>query len=73
MKYPVKPLSPDDFKSFWQQVQDYGLSILRAALLSDLYHRAMLAKAEAGQGSEDTGRTDEEWIAAKAKELGVDL
>jgi hypothetical protein len=76
----VKPLDRDDLKSFWKQAYEYNTKILAAALRSDLYHRAMLAKAEhqlqhrdRQTDSCDECKTTDQWIIAEAQRLGIDL
>ena len=46
MAADIKPLNAEELKSFWTQARQYDTKILNAALRSDLYHWAMLAKAE---------------------------
>jgi hypothetical protein len=42
----LKPLNPEELKYLWKQTRTMALRFLAPRSYSDLYHRAMLAKAE---------------------------
>jgi hypothetical protein len=79
MASDIEPLNGEELKFFWKQVKEYKASILGVALRSDLYHRAMLAKAEHqlqhnGQsGSCSECKTTDQWILAEVQRLGIEL
>jgi hypothetical protein len=66
MNAEVKPLSDEQFKSYWKQAEEYRLPILKDVLLSDLYHRAEVA-------SLGNGGTLEDQIDAEARRLDITL